>query len=118
MAILFVLLATHSTDESPAGCILRPQDFVDLPSYPECIQYHRTNIQAVPSNAALCNHHDLHDPWSLSIEIGWSVEKMVSGAVAAEGSERDNSHLILVAPALFSVLILLTLAKVCVFFLS
>ena len=119
MAILFVLLATHSTDESPAGCILRPQDFVDLPSYPECIQYHRTNIQAVPSNAALCNHHDLHDPWSLSIEIGWSVEKIVAGAVAAEVSERDNnSHLFLVAQALLYVLILLTLAKACCFYLS
>ena len=112
MSILFVLLATHSTDESPAGCILWTQDFVDLPSYPEFKTYHGTKIQAVPSHAGLCSHLDR------SIENGWSVEKMVSGAVAAEESERGNSSHFFYIQALFPGLILLTLAKVCVFFLS
>ncbi len=113
-----MLLATHSnTDDITAGCILRPQDYVALvalPTYPEFIMFHGTKIQAVPSHAALCSHHDLHDPWRFSNESGWSEEKNFSGAVAVEGSERDNNfHLFLVAQALFSVLILLTLAKVC-----
>jgi hypothetical protein len=110
--VLLTTLATHSTDESTAGCILRPHNFSALPSYSEFIMYHGTKIQAVPSHAALCSHHD---PWLLSYEKGWSVKTMVSGAVAAEGSEGDyNPHLLLVAQALFSVMILLTLAKVCI----
>ncbi len=103
-----MFLAIHSTDESTPGYILRRQDA--MLSYPEFIMDHGEKIEAVPSHAALCSHHDV---FRLSNEKGWTLVKMVSGAVTA-GSEGDNSsHLLLVARTLLAVLMLITLAKVC-----